>query len=214
MKSHTGLVGTQDHTANKAVKDLIEKGSHLDVLHDDWAKALYNFLSALILIIINVKLVERIKHLRRVLFPEGLTIVNKSYHAEAGAVKMRESGLNDSDKDLLENIFTPEGPLLHVLNRWNQIALELEEVENLKIEVAKGPKPTARDILNARHKWVKTTKAFLFMADMAEELPDPIKKWVERVNSVERAAFQRKKSPNICTRSDSSYTYNDRSSRK
>ena len=190
--AHNGLLKIQSSALGRAAQKFIERGTFWDSLHDKLAKGIFNFSNGLYLIVDDTEVAARVELIIKKLLPEGLSVINMAYRTQAGKAVMRQSRLTEEDKDFLRSIPVMQGTLYDVFLRWTQAGIELGKVEDLKLE-AKKTTFTPKEVLAARNRWIKVTRNYIYMSDLAENLPAPIEKWIERLHKIERSAESRKK---------------------
>ena len=193
-KHHDDLAETQNTLGEVESNNLYTLGKELDLQHDDLARLLYKLLHIMLLLAKDEETLDRIRKVIELLFPQKLTIVKRSYRDEAGEGVRREKKVTQEDRDFLQSLTIIDTNLLEVLDEWNTISRKLGKVEDLKLkQVKKRTKYTPAYVRATRNRWMKAVKTFIVIAEMIEDLPQPVTDWIERLNGIERKAFARKK---------------------
>lgn len=194
VKTTNQFLTTQKRLSVRQLKEYVRLSLLLDKLHDKLVKGSYNYLGALALICESKELIDRLLEMQRLLFADGLSIIKKSYRVEAGEAKLRKARITEEHRNFLESLPTPEGNMADVIDRLNEAAIELGKVEDLKIdEAARKDGPSARELMELRHKWTRIFNTFLSIVNVMDEVPAPVQQLVQRIDAIEKAVQRRKK---------------------
>jgi hypothetical protein len=153
----------QLESALTRLTDLI---SDFDVDHDDLARAIHFALEALMAAARDAAQVERYRRLQNLLFPEGLSIVSRSYSYEAGAITTLQNRVTDADVAELAGISVGDATLADWYRSWIEsgqaLGRHVHEREALYARTGRGGSAIETvDIRVARLDWVNTVQTFL-----------------------------------------------------
>jgi len=149
-----------------ALTRLTDLISDFDVDHDDLARAIHFALEALIAAARDAAQVERYRRLQALLFPEGLSIVSRSYSYEAGAITALQSRVTDADVAEMATIPVGDATLADWYRSWIEsgqaLGRHVHEREALYAHTGRnGSAIETVDIRAARLDWVNTVQTFL-----------------------------------------------------
>jgi hypothetical protein len=151
--------------------------SALDLTHDNLARAIHGALEALIMAARNADTREIYLRLRDLLFPEGLTIVSRTYAYQAGAIAALAARVSEADVAQLTAI--PIGP--ETLGDWyrawitagKQLGEHVHEREVLLARTGRGGTATAEvDTRAARLEWIAIVQTLLGALDIMKLAPE------------------------------------------
>jgi hypothetical protein len=149
-----------------ALARLTDAISVADVDHDSLARALHFALEALIAGARDAADVERYRRLQALLFPEGLSIVSRTYSYEAGAIKALQTRVSAEDVAELATITVGETTLADWYAGWiasgQTLGRHVHEREALYTSAGRGGSAVeAVDVRAARLDWVGTVHTFV-----------------------------------------------------
>lgn len=151
--------------------------SALDLTHDNLARAIHSVLEALIMATRDPDLREIYLRLRGLLFPEGLSIVSRTYAYQAGAITALAARVSEADVAQLAAI--PIGPetLADWYRAWitagKQLGAHLHERETLLARTGRGGTATADvDTRAARLEWIEIVQTLLGAVDIMKLAPE------------------------------------------
>jgi hypothetical protein len=149
-----------------ALAQLTELITQLDIEHDNLARAIFLALEALIAAARDVVETTRYQRLQSLLFPEGLSIVSRSYSYEAGAMTALESRVTEADVTELAAIPVGSQSLADWYRNWVQsgktLGRRVHERDAMNAGSARGGSATETvDIRAARLECVNTMQTFL-----------------------------------------------------
>lgn len=165
--AHGGLLKTQ-RVADPRLREIERDIGALDATHDDLARGVDAALQALSYLSDGSETRLSWEHLRALLLPDGLHVVNLPPAAAAGsglAVAERLKGLSTEDQQRLARQKIGERSLRDVIDAWLKVAAALGHKD--KERVAQGTGPSAGDILAVRSEWVRVVTGLVGMAEMA-----------------------------------------------
>jgi hypothetical protein len=151
--------------------------SALDLTHDNLARAIHSVLEALIMATRDADMRELYLRLRGLLFPEGLSIVSRTYAYQAGAIAALEARVSAADVAQLAAI--PVGPetLADWYRAWvtagKQLGEHVHEREALLVRTGRGGTATAEvDTRAARLEWIQIVQTLLGALDIMKIAPE------------------------------------------
>lgn len=160
-----------------ALARLTELLSALDLTHDNMARAIHAVLEALLMATRDPEAREIYLHLRDLLFPEGLSIVSRTYAYQAGAAQALVARV--SEEDLARLTAIPVGPetLADWYRAWTtagaQLGKHLHEREALVAHTGRGGTAIAEvDTRAARLEWIEIVRTLLDALDIMKLAPE------------------------------------------
>ena len=163
---HQTLITRQPATSAilARVTALQEKQATLDIPYDRALRGSYGLLSSLADLTSDPSKAAAYIDLRDRLSPEGLRAILKSYTEKAGAAKMLPGRLDETARELLASIATPDGVLMDVVNAWTRTGRELGALEREKVALNQQlaneeGKVRPADVLKARNRWIRLAHA-------------------------------------------------------
>ena len=160
-----------------ALARLTELLSALDLTHDNMARAIHAVLEALLMATRDPEAREIYLHLRDLLFPEGLSIVSRTYAYQAGAAQALVARV--SEEDLARLTAIPVGPetLADWYRAWitagAQLGKHLHEREALVAHTGRGGTAIAEvDTRAARLEWIEIVRTLLDALDIMKLAPE------------------------------------------
>jgi hypothetical protein len=172
--AHKAILAVQpaDRSMSPELRALLKKGEIIDMRHDSLARASGLGLELERELCLSATPPDTARaaacdHAHERLFPEGMSVVNVSWLAEAGNAA-RVHTLLDEDAELrplLESIVagSSKKPLLDVVERWIAAGKELDEIELERGELlSKQAQPADKATIQAaRSRWIRVVKAIL-----------------------------------------------------
>jgi hypothetical protein len=148
------------------IERLTELITQLDLEHDGIARAIFLAFEALIAAAADAVTAAYYRRLQRLLFPEGLSIVSRSYSYEAGAIAAMERRVTDADLAELAAIPVGKQTIADWYRAWVErgkaLGRHVHEREALYAHTARGGSGSENvDIRSARLEWVGTVQTFL-----------------------------------------------------
>lgn len=200
---HERLAGQAERRrqAGLEVSRLTALLASLDLVHDNMARGLHGALEALIVTTTDPALVARYRRLRDLLFPEGLSIVSRSYTYEAGAITALEARMTEADLAELASIQVGPQTLADWYRAWVAAGTELGRNAHarqvLLVRNARGGSAAASvDQRSARLDWVNTVQTFLRALDLVPLAPEAREQLLSPLAaSIARALRQRAQNP-------------------
>ena len=159
-----------------------ERLARTDHAHDRHARGLYWLLFALAEVAGSEEEAALYRDALALLFPTDLSIVNRSYVEEQGAVLETEKRITTEVRDLLARTMVNGQPLAVYYDRWIAAGKELgthtRERDRLRSTVARNSEVgMSLDTNNARFEWVRVGQLFL---DIVSRLPldEPVRRCI------------------------------------
>jgi|GEM_PF-1782013 len=152
---------------------ITREATEIDTRHDATIRGVDLVLQGIALLVgNNTPRAQAMDAARRVLTPDGLSIVSSTYRNEAGAAEQLKTRLrSETDvKALLASIAVFEKKTLtSFVNERIQLAAKLGELEDERARLlATRPEITAAANLNARNAWIRAVHALLANAELAQ----------------------------------------------
>ena len=196
--AHTALHTMQRSRQDSRLSKLAAEAAEEDLAHDTAVRGIVSFLSGLALLS-DEKTAEELSDLQAVLFPDGLSLVQKSYRAEAGAGELLRTRLEaePSIRKRLKEIPVLRKTLAQMVDSLLARAKRLGELENERaaIEAAVADAIDGNKITAARNQWIRSVNALIANAELAE-LDDKTQALLfGALRLAEKKADQRGKSP-------------------
>lgn len=160
----------------RLVERLRDELEQLDATHDGAARAVYFALTALLHGLSGDERVAAFSQLRDTLFPEGLSVVNRSYLDEAGEAVELEERVTPEMLTLLASVPFADRTLADVYREWIAAgkAIGQHAQQRARIQASLSTDGTAAadiDVRSARRQWVATVVTFLRVLDLLD-LPE------------------------------------------
>lgn len=191
-RAHKGLLDCQP-TANPQAAGLARTAEELDSQHDDLVRGGYAVFAALGHLADSPSDREQWLQLRDRVFPEGLAVVSRSYTDEAGQAALAMARLTADDKKLLKSVAFGKTTLLHIIERYGQVAHKLGETATAQHTPAGTP--SRADSMAARNQWIRVVNAVLAAIEMVEGNADLLREVVAPLREIERRADRRRTTP-------------------
>jgi hypothetical protein len=139
----------------------------VDKRHDELARGVFDTLGGFAVLETDSARRKALFDLRDTLFPQGLSVVQRSYREEAGQGTMLEARLKPEHRTQLRELPTPRGSLLDAVTEWLATAKQLGELEDRRILLSPqtGPMPAA--MVAARNQWIRAMHALMSLAEFA-----------------------------------------------
>lgn len=170
-KCHAELVEAQPDVMDPRLSALMREAAATDLRHDSIVRGVDALTLGHALLIGDHPRAALLKKLREVLLPDGLTAVQKTYRAEAGAAELLQTRLAKSPdvKAALATIPVFDRSLSDYVDEWVACAERLGELENQRASLVKtdGVSDGTR-LVNARNRWIRTINALVANAALAE----------------------------------------------
>lgn len=174
------------------IKQIQDLQKELDVDHDDELRGIWSYLWALVYFARTTD--ERTVYLRflRLLLPDGLAAVKKSYREEAGQAALAASRLTDGDRQALGTMALPGGrTLLDAVNQWLSLGAQLGALDRERAGEHTGDGPTPADALIARNQWIRTVQTVCEVGALVAAENPVIQQIIARVEAAGRVADRR-----------------------
>ncbi len=170
VEAHRALVETQPSSEGTVkLTEISEKEASVDADHDDCVRAIDLILSGFALCASSPEKSVELQHIRSILLPDGLSIVQRSYRDEAGQADLLDKRLDASTKAKLKKLPIPGGNMLELVERWMGYARELGELESQRALLAQSclGKASAATAVAARNGWIRSVTALLSLLGFA-----------------------------------------------
>jgi hypothetical protein len=149
----------------------------LDLTHDNMARAIHAVLEALLMATRDAAARELYLRLRDLLFPEGLSIVSRTYAYQAGAAQALSARVSEADLADLAAIPVGAETLADWYRAWitagKQLGEHLHQRETLLARTTRGGTATAEvDTRAARLEWIEIVQTLLGAIDIMKLAPE------------------------------------------
>jgi hypothetical protein len=160
-----------------ALARLTELLARLDLVHDNMARAIHGVLEALIAAAQEPAAAELYARLRDLLFPEGLSIVTRSYMYEAGAIAALGARVTDHDLAQMAEIQIGAQTLADWYHAWvdagQKLGRHAHEREALLASAGRGGSASAAtDTRGARYEWINVVQTLIGALDLMKLGPE------------------------------------------
>jgi len=163
---HETLITKQPTTSAilARVTAIQEKQATIDIPYGRKLRGSFGLLSSLADLTDDPSKAAAYLDLRDRLSPEGLRAILKSYTEKAGAAKMLPGRLDESSRELLASIATPDGKLMDAVKAWTRAGRELGALEREKVALNQQlaneeGKVRPADVVKARNRWIRLAHA-------------------------------------------------------
>lgn len=196
--AHHGLHAT--HVVRPSlvrIKQIQDQQRELDVDHDDGLRGIWSYLWALVYFARTTE--EKALYLRflRLLLPDGLAAVKKSYREEAGQAALAAGRLTADDRAVLATLVLPgDRTLLDAVNQWLSLGAQLGVLDRERAGEHAGDGPTPADALAARNAWIRTVQTVIDVGALVAAENPAIQEIIARVEAAGRVADRRAGSGN------------------
>lgn len=154
---------------NGRLAEVSDEQGKLDVEHDDLVRGVTGLLTHLALLTTDAKEARSVIDLRDTLFPQGISLITRSYRDEAGEGRLLRARLTPALKKSLKAIGVLQGTLADTIARYLEIADALGKLEDEKAAlVGRSDGPTRATLLGARNRWVRTVNAMIALLDIVD----------------------------------------------
>ncbi|MFU8803934.1 MAG: hypothetical protein ACNA8W_09020 [Bradymonadaceae bacterium] len=159
----------------EAVAELTRELTALDARHDRLVRGIYRILEAGEDIADDVEEAERCQKARQTLTPDGLSVTRRSYREQAGNARRIEIQLDGETRDWLTGVIVHNRPLMSVVEDWFATARQIGKkvAERAELQGESSPDAvTARDLRDARHRWIRGVNTLIAFLDEDDIDPD------------------------------------------
>ena len=161
--------------------------------HDDLVRAIYALFQVQIHLAQQFSDRQSWLRLRDAVFPEGLTVITRSYADEAGQAALAMARLSADDKDQLKAATLGKDSMWGLLERYGQVAQKLGEAATAHYTPTVNPRRA--DAADARNQWIRVVNAVLASIDMVPHNDELLREVVAPLREVERRADRRRTVP-------------------
>jgi len=163
--------------ADAAMRSLTEQALALDGEQDDRYRSLHSILTGWAAVSSEARraILER---LRDTLLPEGLGGTQRTYLAESGNVELAVSKMTPEMETTLKEIVVDGTTAFQLFNEWVELGRKLGDVERERARIAQtqsGTGVTAKDIQNARYRWIRAVNALSTLLELESDIPEDIR---------------------------------------
>lgn len=183
--SHQRLVNALPSYLPDPLKQLSLEASRVDLLHDSLARGIYTAMSGFIMLSTDQELTAQIQRLLKVIFPSGLSVIQKPYREEASEAALVDSRVSQEDRAVLARLPIPGGDVKQSFESWLSVARRLGKIEDQRAtEAQRVARAAAADLVKARNKWIRSVTA---LVSYLELLPpeEGVVAIIDRIREVE-----------------------------
>jgi len=178
----------------RLVARLRDELEQLDGTHDRKARAVYFALSALLHGLDDAERVAAFSELRDSLFPDGLTVVNRSYLDEAGEALELEERTTEEMLALMRSLPFGAGTLADVFGEWiaagKALGRKVQERARVQASLAvDGSAAVDIDVRAARSLWARTVGTFLRVLELLDLPAESLEAVVSPLQASVKAAM-------------------------
>lgn len=168
--AHRALVAAQPREADPRLGAIVAEAMEVDRRHDALARGIDALLMGLGLLATSASEAESLGRLRLLLFPDGLSLVQQSYRAEAGAATLLAERLEQNPEAQALLASTQVGPtsLRTHVNALIDAARHLGTLEDKRATLRALAPSDAKVHLDARNGWIRVVNALLANARLAD----------------------------------------------
>jgi hypothetical protein len=187
---HGGLLTIRTDTAGDFLSVLGDTLSVFNLQHDDLARVAWYILEAYRYRHRGTPEAVTIANLQAALFPTGLKIVSASYLETAGQAELRRTALTEERRVVLAGIPMQSGTLLDVVTQWNQVGVDMGNVQNQRATPIAGDEERVSSKV-LRDRWVRVVRAVLDVLALEATRHPEARRIIERVDNI-RAEVKRR----------------------
>jgi hypothetical protein len=176
---HAHLAGQVERRRQLALTlaQLTELLAALDLVHDNMARAIHGVLEALLAATPDPAAAARYARLRDLLFPEGLSIVTRSYAYEAGAITALGARVTREDLEQMSAIQVGDQTVADWYRAWvdagQQLGRHAHERAALLASAGRGGSASAdTDTRAARREWIAVVQMLVGAFDLMRLAPE------------------------------------------
>ncbi len=191
-----GRLQLNESAAARALKEISERATAVDVTHDRLLAGMFDLLTTLIRLSDDSEFVERVQALRDKIFPMGPMGISQSYLSESGYVTMAEMKITDADKALLEAVSYNGRTLRDDYNAWVEAGKTLGALEAEKTQLSERDDDGTRpgDIRDTRFEAVRLISVIVSVLDLPDMADEETKKAIlQPFRSAEEKALKKAK---------------------
>ena len=193
--AHEGLVAAQPPNDSE-IAELTEEITQLDLRHDALVRAIEGRLTS------EIALAEiqsdggdthdALRRARGVLFPDGLSVVRRSYIEQAGEAELREARMDEPVESLLRGMQSHDGrELRDVYGQLQEVATQIGALVKRRAELGEQGEKVARTH-QARLEWIRVVNALSHVLEMLGVDEGPI---LGRIRGRARGRAPRRQAP-------------------
>lgn len=189
-KAHKNLLSCQPSMPIQSAT-LAQKADELDAQHDDLVRGVHALFSALTFLSASPTDRQEWLALRDKLFPEGLSVVSRSYADEAGQAALAMARLTADDRKRMKSMTFGDGNLLALVDQYGLVARKLGDAATAKATPAAAVSSRA-DSAAARNQWIRLVSAILAAIEMTDASADIVREVVSPLRELLRRADRRR----------------------
>lgn len=194
-QAHRALVGTQTSPSTPTLGQLTERIQRLDERHDDLVRAIVHVVRAFAIAAPTNDEADKLFHLSEQLFPDGISIIRRSYRDEAGETKLLGERLTGETLALVKTLPLPGGrTVFDLIQELLEVGKEMGELEDQRAaEKSSANTVSATDVIRVRNEWVRGVTALMTLAEMVEISDDKYQLLFGPLKTAVASSVQRRK---------------------
>ncbi len=195
--AHQRLVSALPAYLPDPLKQLSLEASRVDLLHDSLARGIYTAMSGFIMLSTDQELIGQVKHLLKVIFPEGLSIIQRPYREEASEGALVDARVGAEDRAVLARLPLPEGDVKMAFENWMSVARRLGKIEDQRAkEAQRVARVATADLVKARNKWIRAVTALVSYLDLLPH-EEAVVAIINRIRNIEHHSEQQELEPTV-----------------
>jgi hypothetical protein len=163
----------------------------VDDRHDVLVRGLYHRLLAEEHLASDPAVAALFRELRELIFPEGLSITNRSYRHESGHGDIVNSRLSPEHRALLRRLGTHDGNLLQAVEEYLALAARLGELDEERAQFDENSHPLRKANAEARNHWTRAITMMRMAVQMIGPEDQELAEVMVRLDRAEAQATQR-----------------------
>jgi hypothetical protein len=182
-KAHTPLAELDNKrvAAEATLRELVDRASTLDVLHDRKARSVYHHLQGFIEGADDPKLVAEYRAMEALLFPIGLRVVQLPYIEEGGAAVALDRAVGPDQRAKFASIKVGEQTMASLFKAWiqagHEVGAAVSERADLKASLIRERAPDGElDLKAGRGQWIQAIRGLLWALEVESTLASVAKR--------------------------------------
>lgn len=173
QRAHARLLTVQQQAGSneRRVRELTETMTRLDGRHDRKARGVHKVLEGGYDLAQDEREEQIFQDLKETLFPNGLSITQRSYREQAGTAKRVQERLTDEDRERLRVTTIGSRPLLESVEEWLDTGQRIARLEAERARLQQDDSDdavSAGEVRDARLFWIRAVKSLVTMIDFTD----------------------------------------------
>jgi hypothetical protein len=188
--AHVRVLGLVPNIHTRLVEIQQEQGV-VDDRHDVFVRGLYHRLLSEEHLADDPAIAALFRELRELMFPEGLSITNRSYRHESGHGDIVNSRLGAEHRALLSRLGTHDGNLLLAVEEYLALAARLGELDEERAQFDENTHPLRKANADARNHWIRAVTMMRMAVQMIGPEDRELAEVMVRLDRAEAQATRR-----------------------